>query len=245
MSRVALQLWTIRDDVARDLEGALRRIGAIGYDGVELIELAHGPAQVREWLDEAGLVAAGRHASLEAVENGIDSLAAELHTLGTDRVAIAWIDPESLREPDPLVERIGAAASRARDAGLRLGFHNHWSEVAPLDDGRTFLDRLRELPADLLWLELDLGWVWQAGGDPLAELAATRGRCPIVHVKDYASREGRDDVPVGDGVVGYERVLPVAVDAGAEWLVVEEDEVGPDPFGAVQRSLEGVRTMVG
>ncbi|MGH2999028.1 MAG: sugar phosphate isomerase/epimerase family protein, partial [Gaiellaceae bacterium] len=148
-------------------------------------------------------------------------------------------------DPGSMVERIGEAASRARDAGLRLGFHNHWSEVAPLADGRTFLDRLRELPPDLLWLELDLGWVWHAGGDPLAELAATDGRCPLVHLKDYASRDGNDDVPVGDGLVGYDRVVPAAVDAGAEWLVVEEDEVGPDPFGAVQRSLEAVRRFVG
>ena len=245
MSRVALQLWTIRADVERDLEDSLNQVGAIGYDGVELIALAHDPGDVRALLDRAGLVAAGRHASLEAIEDDLDALVDEVQTLGTDRVAIAWIDPDSLADPDPLVERIGEAARHAREAGLRLGFHNHWSEVAPLADGRTFLDRLRELPADDLWLELDLGWVWHGGADPLAELAATTGRCPLVHVKDYASRKDNDDVPVGDGVVGYERVLPAAVDAGAEWLVVEEDEVGPDPFGAVRRSLEGVRRMVG
>lgn len=244
MSRVALQLWTIRDEAVRDLEGSLRKVGAMGYDGVEMTEVGHGAAQVREWLDECGLVAAGRHTSLEAIEADLEALADELHTLDSDRLVIAWIDPELLADPDPLVERIADAARRAAGAGMRVGFHNHWSEVAPLADGRTFLDRLRELPAAELWLELDLGWVWHGGGDPIAELTATHGRCPLVHVKDYASREGRDDVPVGDGVVGYERVIPAALDAGAEWLIVEEDDVGPDPFGAVQRSLEAVRRMV-
>jgi sugar phosphate isomerase/epimerase len=62
-----------------------------------------------------------------------------------------------------------------------------------------------------------------------------------VHVKDYASREGRDDVPIGDGIVGYDRVIPAALDAGVEWLVVEEDEIGPRPFEAVERSLHAVR----
>ena len=244
MSRVALQLWTIRDEAAHDLEGSLRKVGAMGFDGVEMTEVRHGAGQVREWLDESGLVAAGRHTSLEAIEADLDALADELRTLDTDRLVVAWIDPESLADPDPVVARIADAARRAAGAGMRLGFHNHWSEVAPLADGRTFLDRLRDLPADELWLELDLGWVWHGGGDPIAELAATRGRCPLVHLKDYASREGRDDVPVGDGLVGYERLVPAAVDAGAEWLVVEEDDVGPDPFGAVQRSLEAVRRMV-
>jgi sugar phosphate isomerase/epimerase len=245
VARVGLQLYTVREECERDLEGTLRRLGAQGYDGVELFNL-HGeePETVRGWLDEAGLVAAGRHARLEVLEDELEPLARELATLGTDRVALSWVDPESLDEPDALVQRIEAAAHAARDAGLRLGFHNHWSELRPLDGGATFLDLLRKLPADLLWLELDLGWIWHAGADPIAELERTAGRCPLVHVKDYASREGRDDVPVGDGVVGYELVLPAALKAGVEWLVVEEDEVGDDPFGAVERSLLAVRRIV-
>jgi sugar phosphate isomerase/epimerase len=245
VTRVAVQLWTIREELERDLEGSLRTLGELGYDGVELIQLPdHDRAQVLEWLDEAGLAVAGRHTSLEAVENELPELVDELRTYGTDRVAIAWIDPEALADPGPIVERFAVAAATARDAGLRLGFHNHWSEVTPLAGGATFLDLLRELPPELLWLELDLGWVWHAGGDPIAELEATKGRCPLVHVKDYRSRESRDDVPIGDGIVGYGRVIPAAVEAGAEWLVVEEDDVGPDPFGAVARSLEAVRRIM-
>jgi sugar phosphate isomerase/epimerase len=245
VARVALQLYTIRRECERDLEAALRRVGAQGYDGVELFDLhGHDPRDVRRWLDEAQLVAAGRHARLEALEGELPALVGELAVLGTDRVAISWIDPESLSDPRAVRERIAAAARPARDGGLRPGFHNHWSELYPLDGGGTFLDLLRELPADLLWLELDLGWVWQAGADPLDELRRTNGRCPLVHAKDYRSRDGRDDVPVGDGVVGYEQLLPAAVEAGAEWLVVEEDEVGDDPFGAVERSLQAVRRIL-
>ena len=244
MTHVALQLYTVRTECDRDLEAVLRNLGAQGYDGVELYDLhGHEPGSVRAWLDESSLVAVGRHARLEVIENELQSLAGELAVLGVDRLAISWIDPDSLDEPEPVVQRIEAAARAARAAGLKLGFHNHWSELRPLDDGATFLDLLRELPADLLWLELDLGWVWQAGADPVSELERTAGRCPLVHVKDYASREGRDDVPVGDGIVGYERVLPAALQAGAEWLVVEEDEVGDDPFTAVEHSLHAVRRM--
>ena len=161
---------------------------------------------------------------------------------------IVWRSAGSI-PPGSTSPRPSSAGSRRRrtrpgQAGLRLGFHNHWSELRLLDDGATFLDLLRELPADLLWLELDLGWVWQAGADPVSELERTAGRCPLVHVKDYASREGRDDVPVGDGIVGYEHVLPVALSAGVEWLVVEEDEVGDDPFTAVERSLRAVQRII-
>jgi len=245
VTSVGLQLYTVRAECDRDLEGTLRLLGAQGYDGVELYDLhGHDPGAVRSWLDDAGLVAAGRHVRLEVVEGDLQSLADELAVLGTQRVALSWIDPDSLDEPTVILGRIEAAAGAAADAGLKLGFHNHWSELRPLEDGRTFLDLLRDLPEHLLWLELDLGWIWHAGADPVSQLERTTGRCPLVHVKDYASREGRDDVPVGDGIVGYERVLPAAVKAGAEWLIVEEDEVGDEPFTAVERSLRAVRRIV-
>jgi sugar phosphate isomerase/epimerase len=234
MTRVGLQLWTIRDECERDLAGTLARVGAMGYDGVELFSL-HGlnAVDVRGLLDDTGLIAIGRHTPLE---HDAAELAAELAILGTDRAAIAWIDPDAL-DPEP----VRAAAERAREAGVRLGFHNHWSE--PVGEP-SFLDRLRELPAELLWLELDLGWVWHAGVDPVRELERSAGRCPLVHVKDFASRDGRDDVPVGSGAVGYDAVLPAAVAAGAEWLIVEEDEVGDEPFAAIEESLRFVREAV-
>jgi len=126
----------------------------------------------------------------------------------------------------------------------RLGFHNHWSELAELDDSDTLLDKLRALPTELLWLELDLGWVWEAGADPAAELERTAGRCPLVHVKDFRARGTRSDCPVGDGDVGYERVLPVALRSGAEWLVVEQDNPEPPALAAVERSFGAVRRML-
>jgi sugar phosphate isomerase/epimerase len=135
-------------------------------------------------------------------------------------------------------------AETAREAGLRLGFHNHGADVQPLDGDNTFLDLLRTLQPELLWLELDLGWVWHGGADPVAELAATSGRCPLVHVKDFRDRDGTDDVPIGDGVVGYEQVVPAALAAGAEWLIVEEDEVEGPPFEAVDRSLHALRRIL-
>ena len=245
MASVGLQLYTLRAECDRDLEGTLRRVRRQGYDGVEFFQLhGHEPARVRVWLDEFGLVAAGRHAPLELLELELPQLADELSVLGTDRVAISWIDPAWVDEPDDVVDRIEAVARRAQDIGLRLGVHNHESELRPLPGGLTFLDLVRRLPPDLIWLELDLGWIWYAGADPLVQLELSRGRCPLVHVKDYSSRQGRHDVPVGDGLVGYDRIVPAAVTAGADWLVVEQDEPKGDAYAAVERSLSAVRRFL-
>jgi sugar phosphate isomerase/epimerase len=244
--KVALMLYTVRDECARDLEGVLRKAAGIGYDGVELFDLhGHDPALVRGWLDELGLVAVGRHAGLDALEHDLPALAAEVGVLGTDRIALSWIDPPNdLAEARAAVARIAAIAPRAQELGLRFGFHNHWGELAPLEDGVTTLDLLAALPPELLWFELDLGWAWEAGVDPVALLERMEGRCPLVHVKDLRSRGSREHCPVGDGAVGYDRVLPAAVRVGVEWLIVEQDEVEGPPFEAVDRSLQAVRGVL-
>ena len=125
--------------------------------------------------------------------------------------------------------------------GLELGFHNHDGEVRPLEGGPSFLDDLLALP---LFLELDLGWVWWAGVDPAALLERTRGRVPLVHVKDFRSRGERSYCPVGDGAVGYEQLAPAAVAAGVEWLLVEQDETEGPALAAAQRSLVALRSML-
>jgi sugar phosphate isomerase/epimerase len=241
--KVGLMLYTVRDECARDLHGVLHTVAELGYDGVELFDLhGHAPERVRGWLDDCGLAVAGRHAGLEALERELPALADEMAVLGTDRVALSWIDPPATGEQArTVVEHVRAVAERAQELGVRLGFHNHWGELATLDDGSTTLDLLEALPPELLWVELDLGWAWWAGADPVELLARFAGRCPLVHAKDLRARDSREYVPVGDGAVGYDRVLPAAIAAGAEWLIAEQDEVDGPPFDAVERSLRALR----
>jgi sugar phosphate isomerase/epimerase len=239
-------LYTLRGECARDFEGTLAAVAGLGYEGVELFDLhGHAPDTVRGWLDGLGLVAVCRHASLEALERDMAGLAEELGVLRCDRVALAWIDPpETSADAREMAARIAALAELAERHGLRLGFHNHWGELAPLDDGLSLLDLLRALPAGQLWLELDLGWAWVAGVDPVALVLANAGSCPLVHVKDFRSREGREHCPVGQGAVGYERVLPAAAAAEVEWLLVEQDEVDGSGLAAAGQSLAAVRRML-
>ena len=232
--KIGLQLYTLRDACARDFHGTLQAVAGLGFEGVELFDLhGHDASTVRSWLDGLGLEVAGRHAGLEALEGDFPALALELHVLGCDRVALAWVDQE---QAAALVPRIGALAHRAEELGLRFGFHNHWAEVP---------DLLEELSAYPLWLELDLGWVWWSGADPIELLERYRGRTPLVHVKDLRARGVREFAPVGDGGVGYAQVLPVAVELGVEWLLVEQDETDGSPFDAVARSLAFVRQTLG
>jgi sugar phosphate isomerase/epimerase len=241
MARVGLMLYTVREDCARDFEGTLRAVAALGYEGVELFDL-HGrdAVEVRGWLDELGLVASSRHAGLAPLENDLPALADECRTLGIDRLVLSWIEPPaSADDATQMTERLTAIARRADGLGLSLGFHNHDGEVRPLDGGGSFLDGL--LAGEDLFLELDLGWAWYGGAEPVALLRRASGRCPLVHVKDFAGREGRAFRPVGDGDIDYGTILPAAIEAGVEWLLVEQDETDGPALDAAERSLAAVR----
>jgi sugar phosphate isomerase/epimerase len=231
MTRIGLQLYSVRRTAAEDLASTLRAVAGFGYAGVELFDLhGHDPQTVAGWLSENGLVATSRHALLGTIESELDELAEEARQLGWKRLVISWVDPQQL--DSATLARISAAASAAAARGLELGYHNHDAEVE-----QGFLDRL---PSGV-FLELDAGWTWWAGADPAAFL----GRGPLVHIKDFRDRESRSYCRVGDGAVGYERIVPAAARAGAEWLIVEQDEPSGSELGDAQHSYAAVVTMLG
>jgi len=230
-ARVGLMLYSVRQASAADLEGTLRAVAAIGFEGVEVFDLhGHHPAQVAGWLDELGLAAIARHSQLGPIESNLDGLAAEARELGWQRLVVSYVEPENLT--DDTLDRITVAATAVEGFGLELGYHNHDAEIT-----QGFVDRL---PPDV-FLELDAGWAWYAGVDPVELL----GRGPIVHIKDMRSRSGREFCAVGDGGVGYERFAPAAVEAGVEWLIVEQDESDGPELDDAARSYEALQRMLG
>lgn len=246
MSRIGLQLYTVRDAAAADLRGTLGRAAQLGFEGVELHDLhGHGADEVRAMLDAHGLAVCARHVGLEAAEDDLGRLAAELAVLGTDRLVVAWIEPPGTpAQADAAVARLVRAAERAGEAGLRLGFHNHDAEVALQADGRSVLDLLIAAEDAAPFLELDLGWAWYAGADSIALLDRAGHRAPLVHVKDMRRDGGPVHVPLGRGDVDYAGLAQAADRAGVEWLIVEQDESEGDAFEAVAESLARLRSLV-
>jgi len=247
MSRIALQLYTVRGDCAEDLAGALSRTAALGFEGVELHDLyGHSAEEFRRLLDENGLVACGCHTGLARVENELEQVAAEFRTLGMDRLVVPWIDtPLTTAEADAACERLVAAAKRTADLGLRFGFHNHDGELRVLEDGSTVLDRLLDVPADLLFLEVDLGWVWYAGNDPITFIERLGTRAPLLHVKDMRKDGGAVHVPLGAGSLDYGGFAEVVERAGTEWLILEQDESEGPAFQSVGSSVAALQQILG
>jgi sugar phosphate isomerase/epimerase len=246
-ARIALQLYTVRDACEEDLPGTLQAIADQGYNAVELYTL-HGetPAAWRALLDQVGLDACSRHVSLDQLEAEPQRLVNEAHTLGMSRLVVPTMPrPATVEEADAQVARLTRVAAEVVGSGLPLGYHNHAWELEPLDGSVTTFDRLVAVDSDLLFLELDLGWAWQAGADPAALLRRHAGRCPLVHVKDQSARDA-PSVPVGTGAVPYREVIDAARATGVEWLIVEQEHFDASgSVAAAARSLEGLRGLLG
>ena len=246
MSRVAVQLYGLREPCARDLPGTLAALARTGFPAVEVAGLHdRDPADFRALLDGAGLEACSLHVALDELAGREADWVGVASTLGCALLVVPWTPPTtSEAETEATVAAIAAAGARVRAQGARLGYHNHDHDVVPpAHGGAPLLHRLAALdPADLFF-ELDLGWAWYAGVDLAALLGAHAGRAPLVHVKDFATRSDRSYRALGEGRVDYAAVLPL-LDA-ADWLILEQDDVEPgdDPLAAAGRSLDAFRGL--
>jgi sugar phosphate isomerase/epimerase len=239
---LAVQLYTLREALAGDLEATLAQLAAAGAREVELAGLyGLDAAEMRRRLDAAGLSASSAHVPLARIEDELDQVVRDAQELGTETLVVPSVPrPASAKDADDLVARLTRAAHEITGAGFGFAYHNHDFEFRPLDGGGDLWSRIA---ATDLQLEPDVGWLRVAGRDPVAVLSELAGRCPLVHAKDVrqASDGSWQDVPAGDGELDWGAIAEAAAAGGATRLVVELDNPSADPVTDVARSLATLR----
>ncbi|MDQ1713105.1 MAG: hypothetical protein QOE45_2555 [Frankiaceae bacterium] len=232
---LAVQLWTLRDELVADAASTLKQVAAIGYAGVEAVLLPGlDAARLRALCDDLGLVVCAAHLPLP---DGPDAqrVLDDAGTLGV-RELVVTPGPECWRDLDSLrgyAERVDAGLVLAHEAGFRLGYHNHDWEFATLE-GRLAYDVFLELVDPALALEVDLYWAAVAGQDLPALMRRLGDRVELLHVKDGPLDPPEPMVAVGEGVVDLLGALRAA--EHARWHIVELDSCAGSPLAAVERS---------
>lgn len=269
---IALQVFSVRDELAADFEGTLQQVKAQGYDGVEFAGLyGRDPAAVRDMLARIGLTALSAHVPIDELLSDIPKVIGGYRTIGCRYIAIPWLDEK--RRPgqegwDRTLSDILRIAEEAKRQGMTLLYHNHDFEFTRVDGGDYALDRMyADIPADLLQTELDTCWVNVAGENPAAYVRKYAGRAPVVHLKDFVmpgkkpahlyeligveTKETSDDAgafefrPNGYGAQDFPEILRAAEEAGAEWVVVEQDapSMGKSPLECAKMSIDYLRSL--
>jgi sugar phosphate isomerase/epimerase len=243
--QIALQLYTVRRLAADDLPGTLRAVAAAGYRAVELAGLPDTvPGELARLLEVAELRAIASHESIEGLRHDPDAVAARLAEVACRRVIVPWMPEEDRRTADDVrrfATELSGLARTFADQGIRLGYHNHAFEFAPLD-GTTVWDVLLAELAPEVEIELDVYWAAVGGRDPVAEVGATDGRVRLLHMKDRAPGPEPRDAPAGEGTLPFPEIVEAARAAGVEWYVAEQDEPRAplDDIAGAYRYLESL-----
>jgi len=233
----ALQLYTLREQLAAGRRAVLAQVAAFGYGAVEPFNILDDPDGLRADLDAAGL----RACSVHAIPAGdqADAIVRAARTLGTETVIVPYLDPARWADADGVAgvaRDLNEMAARLADQGMRLGYHNHDFELSGMVGGRPALEVLAGQLDDRVLLEVDTYWAAVGGQDVAALLGRLGDRVGYLHVKDGPVVNREDYMTaVGGGRMPVAEIL--AASPSARWHIVELDRCATDMLTAVGDSL--------
>ena len=270
---VAIQLYSLRDDLDRDFKGTLKAVKEMGYDGVEFAGFCgNDPKDVKAWCDELGLTPISAHVTVgEFLHNGIEKTIDMYKSVGCKYLAYPYLD-DKCRPGGPKFEETLEAMKEigkvAAEKGVRILYHNHDFEFKTKIDGVYGLEVIYgTVPAEYLASELDVCWVNIGGEVPAEYIRKYVGRAPVVHLKDFymtgnlpehlyaligieeEEHEKEENTfefrPVGHGMQDMPAILESAKAAGTEWVVVEQDDpsAGMTPMECAKKSVDYLRGL--
>ena len=269
---VAVQLYSVRDDMEKDFYGTISAMKELGYDGIEFAGLfGEDPEKIKAYCEEIGIVPISAHVPYYDMLENPEAVLADYKTIGVKFVVVPYLTEECRPGTDGFaatVEGIRKIGAAAKELGIQLLYHNHDFEFVKIGEEYALDVLYSTVPEDLLKTEIDTCWVNVAGVNPAEYVEKYTGRAPVVHLKDFKkSGEGNgklydligiDDegaeqeeedafsfMPVGYGVQDMPAILAACENAGAEWVVVEQDNPakGETAMNSVKLSREYLQTL--
>lgn len=235
---VALQLYTVREALAKDFEGIVRKVADLGYVGVETAGFpGTTPPAAAKLFKDLGLQVCSAHMGLpvgDKKQEILDTMA----TLGCKRI-VSGFGPDQFKTIDLIkatCAKFNEASASARANGMTFAIHNHWWEYQQTEGRYVYKVMLENLTPDVLF-ELDTYWVQTGGCDPAAVAKELGARAPLLHIKDGPCVKDQPMTAVGEGKVDFPAVVKAA-GKNTEWMIVELDRCATDMMEAVAKSYK-------
>lgn len=267
---IAIQLYSVRDEMEQDFYGTVKKMKDLGYEGVEFAGLfGKSGVEVKKICDEIGITPVSAHVPYYDMLENPEAVLQDYKDMGCKYVAVPYLTEECRPGTEgwnATVEGIRKIAEAAKKMGIQLLYHNHDFEFLKID-GKYALDILYDsISEDLLKTELDTCWVNVGGENPAAYVEKYSGRAPVVHLKDFHGSKGNGPLykligideeetaprentfefrPVGYGVQDWNSIVAAAEKAGAYWVVVEQDSPSMDktPLECAKMSIDYLKNL--
>jgi sugar phosphate isomerase/epimerase len=251
--RLGVQLYTVREEAARDLPAVLEAIHKIGYQEVETYwdTYNHPAAELRRMINDHGLSVPSGHFDYDGIESKIDYA----KTLGVEYVICPML-PESmwfmLDGYKRAADQFNIWGEKIHQAGMQFGFHNHNYEFRRFGDTTGFETLMKRSDSKLVCIEMDCYWITQAGEDPLQMFQQYGSRIKLIHLKDrkpgFPTTQVKDAAAehfteVGAGTVHWREILAAAEKNGVKHMFVERDSGDLPAMESLRTSFENLQKI--
>lgn len=246
---IGLELYSVREEMKKDLLGAVRRVGQMGYEGVEFYSpyfewTPEYAKEVRKVLDESKLKCWSTHNGSKSFDSENVQKAIDLNgIIGSKYVVMASAGRvEGLDGWKKVADKLTAAQEKLKAAGMKAGFHNHALEFKPIDGKRPMEVLAEGTPKDVA-LQLDVGTCIEAGSDPVAWIKANPGRIHSMHLKEWSKEKGYR-VLFGDGAAPWKDIFAAAEKSGgAQFYYLEQEGYDLPEFETAEKCLANYKKL--
>lgn len=236
-----LQLYSVRDVTATDLEGTLKKVAQIGYRYVEFAGFfGHSAEQVKAMLDNYGLIVSGTHSGFDDLDKDFAGTVEYHHAIGNTNYIVPGAPWRTAAELSETIEKMNKYKPMLAKEGIRLAYHNHDGEFKPNDDGLIPHEEM-ERRTDIDF-QIDTFWAFVAGKDPVEVITRLKDRVPVIHLKDGV-RSGHG-FALGEGEAPVAAVRAKAIELGMH-MVVESETLQPDGISEVTRCFNYLKSLEG
>jgi sugar phosphate isomerase/epimerase len=266
---LGLQLYSVRDQIAKDYDGTLQQVAAAGYREVEAAGyFGRSAAQVKQSMDKAGLNCVSTHYSLADLQPHLDDVLVFTKALGVKYIicsspsfsparAKTAGDFKSVAKNINLddwkwnAEQFNHVGEKVKAEGMQFGYHNHTMEFQEEKGVVPFEELLRLTDPKNVTIEMDCGWVAVAGRDPAEYLKRYPNRISLLHVKDFKLNgpatvlNPPPSTELGRGTIDYHKIFAAAKNANIQHYFVEQEEFDMPPFEALKVDAEYMHNLKG
>jgi len=244
--QVGVQLYSVRNECAKDLPGVLEAVAKMGYTGVEFAGY-HGrtAAELRKMLDQNHLQCYGTHVDLNALQgDNLEKTAAFCKELGCKFIVVPWL-PEAKRNSRATVletaKFFDETAKRLAKEGLILGWHNENYEFKPID-GENIWQIFWANSGKTVAMQFDIGNALDAGEQAAPYLLKYPRRVVSVHLKDHSTTNSK--ALLGEGDEHWNEVIPILKkQATPRWFIVEQESYGEPPLVCIEKCLRNFEQL--
>ena len=257
---IGLQLYSVREDLARDFAGTLKQVAAIGYREVEAAGFYnHSASDVKQMMSEAGLRCVSAHYSLADLLKSTEATIAYAKAVGLEYIICSapWSANPARLDKYPggswqgilhamtlddwkwNADQFNQMGCKMQEAGLKFGYHNHTMEFREENGSYGYRVLLEDTDPRCVTLELDCGWAIAAGQDPAKMLRRYPGRFSMLHLKDLKAAtagtepDKRISTEVGLGIVDFHGLFAAAKASGVRHYFVEQEDFDKPIFEAL------------